>query len=432
MDRSGFRKTLGGLRRASAVAGSLMAMVLFVSTVLPAAAQEGEALTPQTRVRLTVLQWLPVKGSYEKWEALSGEFSVSDQEQLTLPVIGQVSVSGANTKSLAATIAKRIQDKTGLVALPNALVEVVDYPPIYVAGDITAPGEYKYRSGMSVVHAIALGRGLYRDGGSQMKDQLQIAGDLRAFEIDRLRGLARIARLEAEASGAQTVAFPVLPADPEMSALVAQVYAQERVIFEARANELQRQSKSLRELKDLLEAEISVLQEKIRASEKGEASAVKELAGVEVLVKKGIAVASRQSEMERMVASYQSERLDRSTQLMRARQSITEATRALVGLEDKRRTEVSSELQAEQGRLNILKVKEEVARQLMADSLSTNHMSADSSAVSFSILRRVGSVQRTLSATEQTPILPGDVVMVKAGDHRDGDAAGRRAIAQSQ
>ena len=297
----------------------------------------------------------------------------------------------------------------------------MEYPPIYVAGDVAAPGEYKYRPGMTVVQALALGGGIYRTGNRAKKDDIQVTGELRGYQIEMLGAQIRIARLEAELAGATSIAFPKPPVDADDAALVAQMRTQEELVFASRANELQRQTKSLDELRGLLQAEISTLQQKIDISEKSIATAEKELRGVEILVGKGIALASRQSDLERVVASYQSDRLDRATEMMRARQSITETTRSLEGLVDKRRTEVSIELQTERGRLDLLKVKMGVGREMLLDSMSTSDGTEPE--VTFAILRVKGGSQKQFPATETTFVQPGDVVTASTSKRARGRAA---------
>ena len=88
------------------------------------------------------------------------------------------------------------------------------------------------------------------------------------------------------------------------------------------------------------------------------ATAERELAAVSTLVDKGIAVASRKSDLESTLAGYRTDRLDQVTAIMRARQAITEATRNLDGLYDKRQTEVASELQEERSNFDQLSVKQ--------------------------------------------------------------------------
>ncbi len=114
-----------------------------------------------------------------------------------------------------------------------------------------------------------------------------------------------------------------------------------------------------------------MLEQKIAAGDAGIASLEKELTGVTSLVEKGIAVAARQSETERLLASYRADRLDQVTAVMRARQGVAEATRNLDGLRDRRRTEIASDLQTEQSSLEQAMLKREVAQKLLLDLLAT-------------------------------------------------------------
>ena len=153
-------------RGTSALGALLMAgCVAVASFCLPGSAAAADVrLSPQTKVRLTVVQWMPMKGQYERWEALGGEFIVSDAGTLSLPVIGSVPVGTLDNAGLAAEISKRLQAKTGMVAAPDTTVEVVEYPPIYVVGDVNTPGQYKFREGLTVLQALALSGGEIRSG----------------------------------------------------------------------------------------------------------------------------------------------------------------------------------------------------------------------------------------------------------------------------
>ncbi|RYE60293.1 MAG: hypothetical protein EOO82_03375, partial [Oxalobacteraceae bacterium] len=41
---------------------------------------------PQTKICLTVVQWMPSKGVYERWDALGGEFMISQAKTVSLPI----------------------------------------------------------------------------------------------------------------------------------------------------------------------------------------------------------------------------------------------------------------------------------------------------------------------------------------------------------
>ena len=61
------------------------------------------------------------------------------------------------------------------------------------------------------------------------------------------------------------------------------------------------------------------------------------------LVQKGLTITSRQMDLERLLTTYRSDRLDLVTAIMRGRQAINETKRNLEGLSDNRRSENASE-----------------------------------------------------------------------------------------
>jgi len=258
----------------------------------PAHADEARLL-PQTRIKLSVLQWDPAKGEYEDWQALGGEFVVSQAGTVQLPVLGAVPVGKLDGAGLAAEVAGRLQARLGLIARPDTTVEIVDYPPIYVVGDVTKPGEYRFRAGITVLQALAVSGGPLRALGASSSDQIRLAGELKEAGNLILRSRVRIARLQAELDGAAEPDFRAAQAGDGVPKAVADIVARERVIFSARSNELSRQSKALADLRDLLNAEINVLQEKIKAADMAIQNAQKELNSVTVLVDNCLLYTSR-------------------------------------------------------------------------------------------------------------------------------------------
>lgn len=393
---------------------SFAAALAAIGTLSTPAWANAPELAPRTKIRLTIMQWMPTKGEYVPW-ALGGEFVVSETGAISVPVIGTVTVGNLDKAQLAAEIAKRLQTKIGLVEAPETTVEIVEYPPVYVIGDVTTPGEYKFRPGLTALQALAMSGGELRETSSgQSRDNVTLVGELRGIDNAQLRSNARIARLQAEMSGAKEITFaPPLSAD---TALVAAIQDQERIIFSTRANVLARQSKSLSELRDLLHQEILVLEEKVKGAEASIEAAERELKGVRTLVERGVAVASRQSDLERDLTNERANRLDFVTAIMRARQNISETTRNLEGLYDNRQAEVASELQSEQATLEQLKLKRATTERLLLDELSATEGSAQrgEQATSFVIIRRGDGRIGEFPASETTALMPGDVIKVVA------------------
>jgi polysaccharide export outer membrane protein len=74
-----------------------------------------------------------------------------------LPLIGQVKVGGLTINGAQELITERY-GKDYLVN-PRVNVEVLNYRPFFILGEVKSPGSYPYVSGMSVVNAIALAGG---------------------------------------------------------------------------------------------------------------------------------------------------------------------------------------------------------------------------------------------------------------------------------
>lgn len=90
-------------------------------------------------------------------DALSGEFSLSDRGTISIPLLDAILASGATTAELEDQIVTQLAD--GLLVNPDVSVEIVEYRPIYVLGEVQSPGQYAYRPGMSVITAVAVGGG---------------------------------------------------------------------------------------------------------------------------------------------------------------------------------------------------------------------------------------------------------------------------------
>lgn len=380
-------------------------------------------LPPQTNIRLTVVQWIPNKGEYEKWDALGGDFQVSDRRTITLPVIGTVSVENLDTNGLSAVIARELKARIGLIQAPEISVAIIDYPPVYVVGDVKAPGEYRFHDGLIVLQSLAMSGGVLRpDHETNVSQKAELVGDLRGLDDSILRSEIRIARLQAEMSGAETFNYKPRESDDKQAADA--IYRQEQAIFTARANLLSRQSKSFAELRDLLSAEISNLDEKTTSADADVESVEKELRNVKSMVEKGIALPSRQADLERMLRSYYSGRLDLTTATMRARQGISEASRNLEGLYDRQHSDVVSELQNEQANLDQLKIKRDTGQRQLLEDLSRGPDAGpvDNDVLTFTITRPNNGKAEELAAGENTPLEPGDVVRVtRKSSNRSAD-----------
>ena len=88
---------------------------------------------------------------------LSGRFLVGSNGNIALPLIGKVAANGLTVSELEIRIVESL--KPDYLKNPRVSVEVLNYRPFYIIGEVKKPGSYAYVSGMTVVNAIALAGG---------------------------------------------------------------------------------------------------------------------------------------------------------------------------------------------------------------------------------------------------------------------------------
>lgn len=100
-------------------------------------------------------------------EDLSGEFFVDGSGQVQLPLVGQVKAASLTIHEFVAEITNAL--KEGYLKDPKVSVEVLNYRPFYIIGEVNKPGEYPFENGLNVLGAVALAGGYtYRANDSSV------------------------------------------------------------------------------------------------------------------------------------------------------------------------------------------------------------------------------------------------------------------------
>jgi protein involved in polysaccharide export with SLBB domain len=105
---------------------------------------------------------------------LSGEFSVDGNGMISFPLIGEISVQGHSAKQLEMDIEGAL--KPDYLLNPSVTIEVINYRPFYILGEVRAPGAYNFVSGMRVINAVVLAGG-YTYRAKQNKVYIDRGGD---------------------------------------------------------------------------------------------------------------------------------------------------------------------------------------------------------------------------------------------------------------
>ncbi|MCX8102449.1 MAG: polysaccharide export protein [Geminicoccaceae bacterium] len=98
-----------------------------------------------------------VKVTVFRHEDLSGEFTLDGAGNFAMPLIGEVKAYGLTTRELEQRIAAMLKD--GYLVDPQVSVEVTNYRPFYILGEVNRPGQYEYVNGMTALQAVTIAGG---------------------------------------------------------------------------------------------------------------------------------------------------------------------------------------------------------------------------------------------------------------------------------
>jgi len=381
------------------------------------ASAEEYRLGVMDKLRVRVAEWQTAEGAVRDWGAVSGEYTVGSSGSISLPFVGDLPASGRTTTELAEEIGVKIQTLFGLRDRPSASVEMAQYRPLYLHGEVQTPGEYPYAPNLTVLKAVSLAGGLRRaDSGQRFaRDFIQSSGESAVLVAERNRLLIRRARLLAEIGNRDEVTLPTeLKSVPGADELLAS----ERALMESRDKRQKRQLAALGDLKSLLQSEIESLAKKAETQARQLELAMQDRDNVDSLADKGLALAQRKLSLEQRVADVQSSLLDIDTASLKAKQEMNKATQDETNLRDDWDAQLAQELQNTEAELDALTLKLGTSRDLMAEALMQSaeaaQLAEQSLNVSYSIIREKDGKPAEIAASENTPVLPGDVIKVTA------------------
>lgn len=131
----------------------LLALLLALGALLPAATAWAAA-----DYRLAAGDELRIK-VFDN-EDISGEYQIDAAGNVNFPLVGQVKAAGLTVDQFSQDLTQRLN--ADYLVDPKVSVEVLNFRPIFVIGQVNTPGSYSYQPGMTVRQAVALAGGYTR------------------------------------------------------------------------------------------------------------------------------------------------------------------------------------------------------------------------------------------------------------------------------
>ncbi|WP_164754999.1 MULTISPECIES: polysaccharide biosynthesis/export family protein [unclassified Mesorhizobium] len=403
----------GRLRRAR-----LLATCLAMALVVPHMAAAGDyRLGSQDKLTIRVAEWQTVEGTFRDWSAVNGEYTVGPSGTLSVPFAGELPASGKTTSEIATAIGEALQKKLALSDRPEASVEMAQFRPFYISGEVQNPGQFPYVPDLTVLKAISVAGGIRRnaDYGPQLgKDLVTAKGMFDISDDQRIRLIVRRARIDADMAGKASFDVPKeVEGDPRLPAIVAD----EMTILTADQKALKLKLEALDDLKGVLESEIESLQKKIVNQQQQVDLAQQQLASIGPLAQKGLIANARLLDSRQSVADLQGKILDYETAILTAKQSISKAKQDAIDAQNTLSSNLATARQQTEADLNEAALKANMQKGLIAqatDPATVAAMTNDQQpALLYSLVRNVDGKTSEIAAKEDTLVLPGDVIKVK-------------------
>jgi polysaccharide export outer membrane protein len=90
-------------------------------------------------------------------EDLSGEYTINGGGQISLPLIGTINAKNLTAKQVEQGIINKL--KPDYLLNPRVSVQVLNYRPFYILGEVKEPKSYPYVDGMTYLNAVAIAGG---------------------------------------------------------------------------------------------------------------------------------------------------------------------------------------------------------------------------------------------------------------------------------
>lgn len=347
------------------------------------------------------------------------DLPIADDGTIQAPYLGSVPVAGLSIDDARERLKARYVEQKIFVA-PQIGLSVATYRPIFVIGDVKTPGGYPFQPDLTVEKAIALagGRVLAAQSEDPVMARSRLRGELAKIDASIIREALAVARLTAQLDDRETIRQDDIPehARAYLEGSVADTMrkveqrlletdrggfeAQKAVLLEGVA-EAERGQKLLKEL----EAKIDQSIELSRA----------ELDRGRILQQRGIKTLTDISNLERQLNTAEARQLQVMSDASDGRRELGALKQQLTGLEQGRRVQALTDLQARNAELaGSIAARNTYEEQLMLTmALPTAKLhDAKEAALEFSIRRGGRDGVRNLIVEPSSPIEPGDVVAV--------------------
>lgn len=347
--------------------------------------------------------------------------------ELTITLLGTVKAAGLQLSELRTNLQRLLPEKTfrkrgpdgreNLAVLnPDEIgVEVVEYRPLYITGDVSKPGQQVFRPGMTVLQAVALAGG-YEVVRLKMENPFLQMADLQSdyqnswLEIARLQ--ARALRIVAERDGETKVDFHPVFSMPLPNALLVEITSLEADQLRGSLMDYEKEKGSYERELQLTDRRINALISLQQEQERSVKDQEKELGRLHGLADKALLTAPRMVDAQRLLSLSAERVFQTAAELERSKKERETLVRQFQKMLEQRSIKFHSDLQDAKIRLANGRTRVQgIGEKLLYTGIVKSQMTAGTPP-KITIVRKDEQGARSVDANESSELRPGDVVTV--------------------
>ena len=384
---------------------------LGTATSRVAAPQAGERFDLEGAERIAL--------KFQGYSELTGEYRVSADGTISIPVIGRVSIANLNSAALEQGLAHRVARLTGRETFVT--VEVVEFRNVFVSGFVSRPGAYPWRPGQTVLHALANAGGTFRTGSEPGAsfDEDQIVARLQKAIAHKVRMLAALARLDAERAELTTVEIPQRLIELVGKSRASAAIRAEEPSLVSRMAALAAKRVALARAIEMSGRELTGLKAQAGRLETQLAARRIQKRKIDELQEKGIVRAERSMDEFARVADLEDRSTNIAVSIAKIEATIAGLERDRVNLEFERQAELETEVNRighEIAQLDIDIESERLRfRKLTGAEPPSGFAIIDApkkAVITFNIVRRTSTGPTNMKAEQLTELRPDDILVV--------------------
>ncbi|RWK42873.1 polysaccharide biosynthesis/export family protein [Mesorhizobium sp.] len=347
---------------------------------------------------------------------------------IVLPVLGPLNVLGKTMEDVRKEVVEILKPKslpqrsadgtetwTGFYP-DQIVVDIEEYRPVYIDGDIASPGTQAFRPGMTVRQAVAAGGG-YQLGRGELQNPEMTAADLggrlHVLRIKYQESEIKAARIEAQLSGARAIELPDAERDPSLEPRRDEALQQEGKHLEAVYADQEKERASIKLAATKAAERMGYLKEQQKADQAGAAADAAELDRLKKLFEKGLVQITSVNAAQRAVLLSATRALQTNAEIARLERDQGDLQRSLDKLIDQGRIDLLANLQTERAAMTQMRAEmDSLTKQIAYVMQMRSDLVGEGDRITIGVTRSTDGQAATTEATEDTLLAPGDTITI--------------------